>query len=173
MKLYNGFWIIGEKNIMKYDKEQIDKLAYKYVETEDKKDFDNLLCALEPMIIKVLFRYQKYREHQEDLKNEIFIKIIKNLEIGRSDRKNKTDLKECFKKNIPSDFFFFRIKRFAQTAISGIDGFFDLQNIKYKRDKVRVRGGYDVYNDNLLFFDDLAKDVKLRIGFDESFGVEE
>jgi len=151
---------------MKYDRDEINAIAILYTETEDCDDFVLLLKVLEPMIWDVMFRYPKYREHQEDIKQEVLIKLMNNFEIGRSTRKNRVNLKENFTKNIPTDYFFWKIKRYVLLSLKKSDSHFNPHKPGERVDPKKF-SGYDMYNDEVTAFADLSTEEKMNLGLDE------
>jgi hypothetical protein len=148
-----------------YNQDKINELAKRYVESEDDADFIKLLQALEPMIQKILLRYPKYAEHQEDLKQEVMIKIFNNFKIGSSNRKNKVDLKRVFEKNIPASYFFYRIKEQILHSISKVDSGFQVKKLKRGRLRKKIVG-YDMYDEMAVGFEDLTEKEKAEFGID-------
>lgn len=58
-----------------YDKERINELAYKYIETDDDEIFEELIRELVKLIRPLVRRYKKYREYWDDLEQELLLKL--------------------------------------------------------------------------------------------------
>lgn len=158
---------------MEYNKEKINSLTITFLETGD--GFEDLLAELEKMCWKVLYRYPKYKEYWEDLRQEMLIKIWQCL--GKAD-----NLKRLLSDNVPADFFFSRLRGYALDVIPTVDPSFDPRhpNIsKYSskhpdnkdlsdseiRDKFlnRTSSGYDNLDDKIIGFEDMSKADKMKV----------
>ena len=58
-----------------YDKKRINKLAYRYIEADDDKIFEELIEELVNLVRPLVRKYDKYKEYWDDLEQEIFIKL--------------------------------------------------------------------------------------------------
>lgn len=58
-----------------YDKEKINRLAYKYIETDDDEVFKELIEELVYLVRTLVRRYKKHREYWDDLEQELLIKL--------------------------------------------------------------------------------------------------
>ena len=58
-----------------YDKERINELAYKYIETDDDEVFEELIGELVHLVRPLVRKYKKYREYWDDLEQELLLKL--------------------------------------------------------------------------------------------------
>lgn len=63
----------------RYNKERIESLFDAYVNSGDEKIFGDLIEASSPIIDVVLKKYSKYGRHFEDIRQEVKLKMWKNL----------------------------------------------------------------------------------------------
>lgn len=104
-----------------YDKDEINALAVLYTVEPFEEHFESLLKALEPMIEKIILRYPKVQEHLDDIKQEVFIKLL-DLQ------PRYLWLETIFNANIPSDYFFFRIRDWVRRQAEKIQTMYDMYN---------------------------------------------
>ena len=104
-----------------YDKDEVNAIAMLYAVEQRKEDFDLLLKALDPMINVVVKRYPEYAEHFEDIKQSVFLSLIKNVRLDAKERSNREDLEKGFSHKLPSTFFFYKIRVYTLMAISILD----------------------------------------------------
>jgi len=148
-----------------YNKENINIATKRYVESKNYDDFEELLALLEPLIQKILLRHPKYKEHHEDLKQDVMIRLCKNFGPNRRKRKNGVDLDVVFQKNIPSAYFFERIKGFVIHVIPSIDSTFQIR--KENKNKIRTKQfGYNHYENDTISFCELLPTEKRKLGID-------
>jgi len=147
----------------RYDRESINIATKKYVESKSYVDFEELLVLLEPLIQKILLRHPKYEEHHEDLKQGVMIKLYTIFGPDRKKRKNGVDLDTVFQKNIPSAYFFERIRGFVIHAIPSIDSTFQIR--KENKNKIRNKQfGYNHYDAEIMSFQELSPIEKRKLG---------
>lgn len=121
-----------------YDKDEINALAVLYTVEPFEEHFELLLKALEPMIEKVILRYPEVQEHLEDIRQEVFLKL---LDLGP----RYLWLGVIFNGNIPADYFFFRIRDWA------------------RREAEKIKKKYDMYNPVVKSIEDLTKREKKKL----------
>jgi hypothetical protein len=149
-----------------YDKEKINELAKIYVASQTEQNFVKLLKELQPMIQKILLRYPKYEEHHEDLVQEVMIKICNGFGPDRKKRKNGVDLEKIFVKNIPSSYFFYRIKEQILHSLHKVDSSFQVKTKKKGKQRHR-QSGYNHYEEDVVSFQDLTLRERIEIGLDD------
>jgi len=124
-----------------YDKDEINSIAILYSVDPRVQNFELLLKVLTPMINYILMRHPEVREHWEDVRQEVLIKIWDNFV-------SPVKLQWIFKNSIPADYFFFRIR----------DWVF--------REAKKVSKAYDMYDPNIKSIEDLTAKEKASIGID-------
>jgi len=124
-----------------YDKDEINSIAILYSVDPKVQYFEGLLKALTPMINYVLLRHPEVQEHWEDIRQEILIAIWDNLT-------GPDKLKLIFEGNVPADYFYFRIRRWANYHSS------------------KIKSEYDMYNPVVKSIEDLSAKEKAQVTID-------
>ena len=101
-----------------YNKEKINELAYKYIETDDDEVFKELLGELVHLIRPLVRKYKKYREYWDDLEQELLIKLWQQRK-GLKDSSTKQ----------PFQHFYRRITRYTVYFIENSHRYFDAGNL--------------------------------------------
>lgn len=125
-----------------YDKDEINSIAILYSVDPGFHNFELLLRVLSPMVDYVLMRHPEVKEHWEDLRQEVLIKIWDNLS-------SVPFLRKVFTQNIPADYFFFRIRDYLKDSAIP-----------------KIKGTYDMYNPAVKAIEDLSAKEKARIAID-------
>ena len=94
----------------RYDKKNITSLFIRYTESGEEEIFTQLIEACEPMIDTILARYEKYVRYFEDAKQEVKLKMWKNL------RQPKRMKRYCIS---PTTYLFFVIRAYAGGIFEG------------------------------------------------------
>ena len=100
-----------------YDKKRINELAYRYIETDDDKIFEELIEELVNLVRPLVRKYDKYKEYWDDLEQEIFIKLWEQ----RKSLKNSST-------HQPFQHFYRRITRYMVYFTKDFHRFFDSAN---------------------------------------------
>lgn len=143
-----------------YQKEKVEWLAKEYVETEYDANnncgtyspnlvFEALIKALIPLInVQLGKNYSSLKEFWDDLQQEVLLKIWKNRG-GLSITKSKSLYQ----------FLYRRIRRDLFRAMKKIKGEFD-------EEKDIIKPGYDGYNPNVKYLEDLSMEEKIKLGIE-------
>lgn len=92
-----------------YQKEKINILYKIYADTRDDKILEQLISELCPIIDIVLTKYTKYSRHADDMRQEVKLRLWKNLRL-RDDNNLKRYL-IC-----PTSYLFFLIRTYTLRA---------------------------------------------------------
>ena len=121
-----------------YQKEEIEQLAKKYVETQEEEVFEALIKALEPLInVQLGKNYSSLKEFWDDLRQEVLLKLHKNR--GGLSTTKSISLYQFLYQRIRRDLF---------------------------RACKKLRDQYDALNEDVTYLDDLLAKEKLRIGIE-------
>jgi len=90
-----------------YDKEKINQLFKRYVDTGSNKVFGQLIESCDPLIDVVLKRFKKHSRHLSDLKQEVRLKL---LQYQRSPDRLRRYLTS------PTTYLFFIIRAYTRLA---------------------------------------------------------
>lgn len=130
-----------------YQKEEVERLAKKYVETGSEQVFEALIKALIPLInVQLGKNYSSLKEFWDDLRQEVLLRICKNrggLSITKS-----TSLYQ---------YYYGHIRDYLRSAVSILRG---------TRKKKKIKMGYDVLNPDVKYFGDLTAEEKQKLGFE-------
>lgn len=130
-----------------YQKEEIERLAKKYVETQEEEVFEALIKALIPLInVQLGKNYSRLKQFWDDLRQEVLLKLHKN-------RRGLSTIKSI---NFCAHFYS-RIRTHLWRAVQKLQG-------KYKDEKIKM--GYDALNKDVNYFDDLTAKEKRKLGIE-------
>jgi len=130
-----------------YQKEEVERLAGKYVETGNEQVFEALIKALIPLInVQLGKNYSRYKEFWDDLRQEVLLKLYRN----------RGGLSKTSNKNLFTHYYQ-RIRIHLWRAVQKFQG-------KYKDEKIKM--GYDILNLEVTQFEDLSDQDKKRLGFE-------
>lgn len=96
--------------IAMYDKIQINILFREFVFSKDLETLELLIEALTPMIDVVLSRWAAYSRHIEDARQEIKLRLWRNLQNFEIDRRKQLVN--------PSSYLFFLLRNYARKVLS-------------------------------------------------------
>ena len=148
-----------------YDKDEINALAILYAVEKNPENFGLLLMALEPMIEVVVKRYPEYAEHFEDIKQSVFLSLIKSIGPDAKKRSNRENLEKGFSHKLPSTFFFYKARLYTRTAISILDTSKPMSGGQFREHHLSM--GYDMYANDVISIEDLPPKQKRKL-FDET-----
>jgi len=121
-----------------YQKEEIEQLAKKYVETQEEEVFEALIKALESLInVQLGKNYSSLKQFWGDLRQEVLLKLYKNRG-GLSTTRSKSLYQ----------FLYQRIRRDLFRACK------------------KLKKQYDALNQDVTYFDDLTREEKAKLGFE-------
>lgn len=92
-----------------YSKRKINILYKIYADTRDEEVLGRLILECEPIIDIVLTRYKKYSHHAEDTKQEVKLKMWKNLRLRTRDNLERYFIN-------PTSYLFFLIRLYVSRA---------------------------------------------------------
>ena len=121
-----------------YQKEEIERLAKKYVETQEEEVFEVLIKALESLInVQLGKNYSSLKEFWDDLRQEVLVKLYKNREgIFTTESTHFCS------------YFYGRIRVWLFRACK------------------QLAKQYDALNRDVIYFEDLAPDERRKIGIE-------
>jgi len=121
-----------------YQKEEIEQLAKKYVETQEEEVFEALIKALILLIdVQLGKNYSSLKEFWDDLRQEVLLKLWKNR--GGLSTVKSTSLYQFLYRRIRRDLF---------------------------RAAKKIKMGYDRYNPNVTYLEDLTLEEKRKLGIE-------
>jgi len=144
-----------------YQKEEVERLAKKYVEIDSScfglycalkpqymsQIFEALIKALEPLInVQLGKNYSSLKEFWDDLRQEVLLRIYKNRG-GLSVTKSKSLYV----------YFYNRIRDYLSQAADIVQG---------RRKKKKIKMGYDRQNLDVDYFEDLSMRKKKKLGIE-------
>lgn len=92
-----------------YHKDEINKLYCKYTETREEASLASLITECEPIIDIVLTRYKKYSRHTSDMKQEVLLRLWKNLRLRPTENLTRYLIN-------PTSYLFFLIRTYCTRA---------------------------------------------------------
>lgn len=130
-----------------YQKEEVERLAKKYVETGDEQVFEELIKALEPLInVQLGKNYSSLKEFWDDLRQEVLLRIWKNRG-GLFTTKSRSLYQYLYN----------RIRDYLSQTTDIIQG---------RRKKKKIKMGYDRQNLDVDYFEDLSMKKKKKLGIE-------
>jgi hypothetical protein len=126
-----------------YDKDEINSIAVLYSVDPKVQHFELLLKVLTPMIEKILVKHPDVKEHWEDIKQVVLIKIWDTFT-------SVTKCRKLWEHSIPATYFYFRIREYVS------------------REKEKVKKMYDMYDSNMKSFEELKPWGRLQLGVDST-----
>ena len=92
-----------------YDKKEIDGLYKSYAESRSEEVLEQLITACEPIIGIVLAKYEKYNRHAEDMRQEVKLRMWKNLRLRTGE-----NLARYYQS--PTTYLYFLIRTYVRRA---------------------------------------------------------
>ena len=130
-----------------YQKEEVERLAGKYVETGNEQVFEALIKALIPLInVQLGKNYSRYKEFWDDLRQEVLLKLYRN----------RGGLSKTSNKNLFTHYYQ-RIRIHLWRAVQKLQG-------KYKDEKIKM--GFDGLNSEVTYLEDLTLEEKKKLGIE-------
>ena len=132
-----------------YQKEEIERLAKKYVETQEEEVFEALIKALIPLIDAQLGKnYSRLKQFWDDLRQEVLLKLHKN----RGGLSTTKSINFC-------THFYRRIRVHLWRAAQQLQG---------KRKDKKIKMGYDGLSSEVTYLEDLSMEEKKKLGIEPS-----
>lgn len=119
-----------------YHKKKIDALYKQYIKEREREVLERLIEECYPIIDIVLTRYGKHARHFEDIRQEVKLRLWKNLR-----RRTSEDLGHYCKS--PTTYLFFLIRNYSRRAFERLKNIYkeDIEVVLPKEEMAKLKRG--------------------------------